>query len=216
MSLTQVFKEKGKLGMVIISDVDGVHTSPGEGVTLSARLDEEFGSIFTLRDGIQFLELVPANSSEQLVIFMANYEGKKIMESYKFHTPDGMGVIDLLSAGLRTIITSGRDSPAVKARFDTLVRNRFGDKLGAETHLGIRDKLAHFQSLGIDFSNTIFIADGHQDAPLLQAVSDAGGIAVATADCEDEARDASDAQTAAKGGEGAFAELALECLSFIR
>ncbi len=216
MSLTQVFKEKGKLGMVIISDVDGVHTSPGGGVKLSARLDEKFGSIFTLRDGIQLLELVPVNSSKQLEICVAAYEKEDIMESYQFHTPDGMGVIDLMSAGLRTIITSGRDSPAVQARFDTLVRNRFGDKLGAETHLGVRDKLAHFQSLEIDFSNTIFISDGHQDAPLLQAVSDAGGIAVATADCEDEARDAADAQTIAKGGEGAFAELALGYLSFIR
>ena len=70
--------------------------------------------------------------------------------------------------------------------------------------------------MNVDFSNSFFIADGAQDAPLLEAVRKAGGISIATADAEEMAIKASDIQTQAKGGEGAFAELVQAYLDFIK
>mgnify|MGYP000979003240 CR=1 FL=1 len=105
------------------------------------------------------------------------------------------------------VIVSGRNAAPVRDRFD--------HKLGAETHLGVRDKLAWSTECGFDLRKVIFISDGHQDAPLLKAVHEAGGIAVATADAELQAKTASGVLTKAKGGEGAFAEMVRTYLSVI-
>lgn len=209
MNLRELITERGKSGMIIISDVDGVHTSPKGGVKISVKPSSEFGNLFTLHDGVEVLELIPNNNAKNKEFSIAGFSGEEIIEFYQFHTPDGQAIVNLLKQGIRTIIISGRNAAPVL--------DRFKNKLGAETYLGIRDKLYFFQNFeeSFDFGNVIFIADGHQDVPLLKFVSDAGGIAVATADCEEEAKNASGAQTLAKGGEGAFAEIVQEYLNFI-
>jgi len=209
MKPRELIKERGKPGMVVISDVDGVHTSPKDRVKIGAKPSDEFGTLFTLRNGVEVLELVSPDKKDR-EFSIAGFTGEDIIELYQFQTPDGQVIVSLLQKGIRTIIISGRNAAPV--------RDRFENKLRAETYLGVKDKFAFFQDLepDLDYANVIFISDGYQDVPLLKAVSDAGGIAVATADCDNEVRDASDAQTVSNGGEGAFAELARAYLDFIQ
>ena len=199
--LESLFKQRFRPGMVVISDVDGVHTSPLGGVRIAAKPSRRYGELFILRDGIEVLELIKTGADfDPQEYSVAGFEEEEIMEFYRFFTPDGQAIVNLLSQGVRTIVVSGRNAAPV--------RDRFKCKLGAETHLGVRDKLAFFQDFGVEFRQMVFIADGHQDAPLLQMVSEAGGIGVAPADCEPEVKNVADALTSVGGGAGAFAELA--------
>jgi YrbI family 3-deoxy-D-manno-octulosonate 8-phosphate phosphatase len=207
--LKHVFEQRFRPGMVVVSDVDGVHTSPQGGVRIAARPSQQFGVLFTLHNGVEVLELVAQGElAESVEYSIAGFSGEEIMEFYQFFTPDGQAVVNLLREGVRTVIVSGRNAAPVRDRFDR--------KLGAETYLGVRDKLQFFQRFGVALEHMIFIADGHQDAPLLEAVSEAGGIAVSPADGEPEAKVVADALTVAKGGEGAFAELSRAYLGMSR
>jgi 3-deoxy-D-manno-octulosonate 8-phosphate phosphatase KdsC-like HAD superfamily phosphatase len=219
--LAALFESKGKSGMIFISDVDGVHTIPRDGAQITASPSKELGAMFTLtEDGrAQSLTVRPvadlAQSRKELVI--AGFVESEVMELYRFHTPDGQAVQKLLEHGCRTIIVSGRTAAPVRVRFESTLY--YDDNQGVrhrpEVCLGVKDKLAYFSEREIDFKNTIFISDGHQDAPLLQTVSNAGGIAVAPADADTEAKEAADVLTTSKGGGGAFAELARAYLDFL-
>lgn len=209
MTLEDLCKKKVAPGMIVVSDVDGVHTRPGGGVKISARPSSEFGTLFTLRGDTEVLDFAPTDENiKNRELCVGGYENENIMEFYEFHTPDGQAVSDLLRRKAKLIIVSGRDAAPV--------RDRFENKLGAETHLGVSDKLDHFTNIGLDFGKLIVIADGHQDVPLLNAVRLAGGISIAPADAEDEAKGAAECLTKAKGGEGAFAELANAYLSCLK
>ena len=191
--------ERAEPDMVFISDVDGVHTSPKSGAKISARPDKAFGSLFTLTNGVEIIELRLTKDPKDCEYVIGGFVDEDIMEFYQFHTPDGQAVLNLLQKEIRTVIVSGRNAAPV--------RDRFENKLGAETHLGVRDKLIWARELDFDLSSVIFISDGHQDASLLSAVHEAGGIAIAPADAELEAKTSSGALTSADGGEGVFAEV---------
>ena len=209
ISLENLFKQKAVPGMVVVSDVDGVHTSPGGGVKITARSSDTFGTLFTLHDGTETLELISTDKKLcNQEYSVGGFAGEDIMEFYQFHTPDGQGILHLLRKKIKVIIVSGRNAAPV--------RNRFENKLGAETHLGISDKLEHFVSIGLDFRKMIFVGDGHQDVPLLGAVRLAGGIAIAPADAEPEAARAAECVTDAKGGEGVFSEIACAYIDFLK
>lgn len=203
MNITELLRQKKASGITtVITDVDGVHTSRDEGVLILGRPAHESMPLFTLKKGVEVLELVPRRSetTNSKDFVLAGLEGDVVMELYRFDTRDGQGIIHLLAAGIRVIVTSGRDAAPV--------RHRFGERLGAELHLGVRDKHSYFTDLGLVQSSTAFITDGHQDATLLQAVRDAGGVAVGVADSEPEVCAVAEALTESNGGDGAFAEFA--------
>lgn len=214
--LDEIIAKKASRNMVIISDVDGVHTTRSGGVKIGQRLSDS-GLVFEVVDNLEVLELVPKDQDKYPVeAVFAGRIGESVSEYYRFFTPDGQGVQSLLKVGVRVLITSGRDAAPVRHRFGSTLKYVDGENIvRPELHLGVKDKLSHFTQREMDFNRVIFVADGLQDASLLLAVRDAGGIAVATADAEPEAVEAAGVLTLSKGGEGAFAEVAHAYLNFL-
>lgn len=211
-SLKELFAYKAGTDMVVISDVDGVHTTRAGGVRIGTRPSQE-GTVIEVHDGLEVLHLVPANPNlRNIEIILGGFVGQDVWEFYRFHTPDGQSVQNLLRAGVRTIITSGREAAPVRDRFGRTLKFEDGAVIRRpEVHLGVKDKYRYFTEMKtemkIDFSKVVVISDGDQDAALLRAVRDAGGVAVAPADAEPEAASAAHMLTQARGGEGAFAEM---------
>ena len=217
MTLQELINKKAKRGMTVISDVDGVHTTRAGGVRIGPKL-EAGQPLIEVKDGLEILRLVPADvGARDIEVVLGGFSGLDVWEFYRFHTPDGQAVQNLLKANIRTIITSGRKAAPVQHRFGKTLQYDCGESvIRPEVYLGVKDKLQFFSDMNVDFSNSFFIADGAQYAPLLEAVRKAGGISIATADAEEMAIKASDIQTQAKGGEGAFAELVQAYLDFIK
>lgn len=214
VTLKQALRERAVRGMTIISDVDGVHTSRDGGVKIGPRI-EGGNLVVEVRNGCEVLDLVPLDPKQRnVVVGLAGFVDSEVWEFYQFHTPDGQAVQELLKAGLRTIIVSGRKAAPVQDRFGHTLKHDDGATVHRpEVHLGVKDKLEYMKKVLGSLTGCIFIGDGAQDAPLMAAVDFAGGVAVATADAEPEALAVATARTKAKGGEGAFAELVNEYLS---
>lgn len=208
MSLKKVMSEKASPGMLIISDVDGVHTPRAGGVISCEPFPGRVA--FTLESGLEIIRMIPdAESLKNLEVVIGGFPKRPVWELYRFYTPDGQAIQNLLKAGNGIEIVSGREAAPVADRFGCTLKYADGDKMFRPgVSLGVKDKLLWAYENNFDLSKTVFIGDGAQDAELMAAVKDAGGIAVATADAEEEAILAADAQTVALGGEGAFAELA--------
>lgn len=115
-----------------------------------------------------------------------------------FHVRDGLGIKQVLAAGIEVAIISGRRSAAVDARMRDL-----GVK---HVMQGVDDKRAALDTLlagsGITAVETACLVDDVPDLPLLQAV----GLPAAVADAHPAALAAARHVTALPGGRGAVRE----------
>ncbi|MDX2193993.1 MAG: HAD-IIIA family hydrolase [Gemmatimonadales bacterium] len=119
----------------------------------------------------------------------------------RFTVRDGMGVERLRTlAGLETGIITRERSPIVERRAEKLRIT--------ELHLGVLDKLPCARSIaerrGIPLSAVAYIGDDVNDLELLGAV----GLSACPADAEPPVRGVVHHVCAARGGHGAFRELA--------
>jgi 3-deoxy-D-manno-octulosonate 8-phosphate phosphatase (KDO 8-P phosphatase) len=118
----------------------------------------------------------------------------------RFNIRDGMGVERLRAVGVETGIVTGERSPSVQHRADKL-------KI-TELHLGIKDKAPLLGEIlartGLTAEQVAFIGDDTNDVAILGLV----GLAACPGDATIFAREAADYRCEAKGGQGAFRELA--------
>ena len=118
----------------------------------------------------------------------------------RFNIRDGMGVERLRQVGVETGIVTGEISPSVARRAEKL-------KI-TELHLGIKDKPARLAEIlvktGLVAEDVAFIGDDTNDMAVLQLV----GLSACPGDAMSFARDVTDYQCQAFGGQGAFRELA--------
>ena len=126
-------------------------------------------------------------------------------EFKRFDVRDGMGIVRLRAAGVRTAFLSGRRSEATSQRAADL-----GVKL---LFNGVREKLPVLRSLLSDLSlfaeEAAYMGDDVNDVDCLRAA----GLAFAPADAVLEAKAAADFVTSAKGGGGAVREAAEHIIS---
>ena len=120
-------------------------------------------------------------------------------ESCAFHIRDGLGVKQLLAAGLGVAVISGRRSKATAARMAYL---------GVEdVHLGIENKAEVLTNIvnarEISFDETAYMGDDLVD---LQAMTQCG-LACAPSDAHESVKRAAHWVASAAGGRGAVREL---------
>ena len=193
----------------VLTDVDGVHTSREGGVSICDLLSSDIPNGFAEVNGDRVRALIPCDlygvPEKNVVRYIAGEEGNRVFEIYQFYTPDGQAVIDLLARGLAVTLISGRNSPCVRVR---------AHALGARSALGVKKKYQWLNEQGwFDPAKTLFVSDNDTDVDLLCAVREAGGIAIATADAQSEARTAAECVTRAKGGKGVVAEIGKALIS---
>ena len=115
-----------------------------------------------------------------------------------FSTLDGHGLKLLARGGIRPIVVTGRDSPAVRRRVAdlgiTAALYGVGDKLTAATPL--------LAEIGVGWDELAVMGDDWPDLPLLARA----GFACAPANAHAEVRALVDHVTAARGGHGAARE----------
>jgi 3-deoxy-D-manno-octulosonate 8-phosphate phosphatase (KDO 8-P phosphatase) len=116
-----------------------------------------------------------------------------------FDVRDGLGIVQLLRAGLAVAVISGRRSPMVAVRCR---------ELGiVHVYQGVADKLAVLKALcgrlRLTLAACACIGDDLPDVPLLAAA----GLSFAVADAHRAARRAADRVTRAPGGRGAVREV---------
>ena len=115
-----------------------------------------------------------------------------------FSALDGHGLKLLLMAGIRPLIVTGRDSPAV--------RRRVADLGLPHAAYGAHDKVAAAQALlsglGLDWADTAAMGDDWPDLPLFAR----GAFSCAPPNAHAEVRARADHVTAAAGGHGAARE----------
>ena len=126
-------------------------------------------------------------------------------EFKRFDIHDGMGIVRLRAAGVRTAFLSGRRSEATAQR---------AADLGVELLFnGVREKLPVLRSLLSDLSlsaeEAAYMGDDVNNVDCLRAA----GLAFAPADAVPEAKSAADFVTSAKGGGGAVREAAEHIIS---
>jgi len=117
-----------------------------------------------------------------------------------FNTRDGMGFELLRKKGYVAGIITKENSEVVLKRAAKL-------KL-EEVYVGVDDKLALVKDLcrkySVSIEDVAYIGDDVNDVPVLKAV----GLPVSVADAQPEAKSCARYITAARGGQGAFRELA--------
>jgi len=115
-----------------------------------------------------------------------------------FHVRDGLGIKQLLAAGIEVAIISGRRHPAVDARMRDLGVTRVMQ--------GVEDKRAALATLladtGIAAAEAACLVDDVPDLPLLESV----GLPAAVADAHPAALAAARHVTRLPGGRGAVRE----------
>lgn len=184
-------------------DVDGVMTPKGAITIYDVRKESTLVG-FERNDGIDSIRLVPCNEEGQplknIVEYIAGNVGEPIFEGYRFDTRDGQVIQYLVQNGFPVYFISGRDSPCVRKRAQTL---------GAVAFLGAKDKYATIKEYGkCDMSHLLFVGDGIQDCETMRAV----GVAIAPADASMEAIHSAHAVTHALGGDGVIHEVVTEFL----
>ena len=117
-----------------------------------------------------------------------------------FHARDGLGLKSLRRAGIAVAVLSGRDSPAVNRRMESLGIDHVVQ--------GRQDKLPAFdallEQLGCARHQACYAGDDRLDLPVMQVC----GFAAAPADAIAEVRAAAHRVTEAPGGHGAAREIA--------
>ena len=120
------------------------------------------------------------------------------VESKAFHTQDGFGIRQLITAGISVAVISGRRSGAVERRMQEL----------GVPHIvqGCKDKVAALdailEELGLTPDECAYVGDDVPDLPLLQHV----GVSIAVANAVATVRMQCDYLTTASGGAGAVRE----------
>ena len=120
------------------------------------------------------------------------------VESKAFHTQDGFGIRQLITAGISVAVISGRHSGAVERRMQEL----------GVPHIvqGCKDKVAALdailEELGLTPDECAYVGDDVPDLPLLQHV----GVSIAVANAVATVRMQCDYLTTASGGAGAVRE----------
>jgi len=182
-------------------DVDGVMTPQGRITIYDVSTLAGFPCL-ERRDGIQTIRLVPCDENgvpiKNVVEYYSGKEDEPIMEGYQFDPRDGKVIEYLVENKFPVYFVSGRNSPCVKVR---------ALALGAIPLLGVPEKLSVIKHVGVPLANIMFVGDGIQDCGILNAVREAGGIAIAPADASDDAKRAAEGITQAKGGEGVLSEI---------
>ena len=120
------------------------------------------------------------------------------VESKSFHTQDGFGIRQLITAGISVAVISGRRSGAVDRRMQ---------ELGVPYIVqGCKDKVAALDAivaeLGITTDECAYVGDDVPDLPLLRHV----GVSIAVANAVATVRIQCDYLTTASGGSGAVRE----------
>jgi len=120
------------------------------------------------------------------------------VESKAFHTQDGFGIRQLITAGISVAVISGRRSGAVEQRMQ---------ELGVPYIVqGCKDKVAALDAilaeLGITTDECAYVGDDVPDLPLLRHV----GVSIAVANAIATVRMQCDYLTTASGGAGAVRE----------
>jgi 3-deoxy-D-manno-octulosonate 8-phosphate phosphatase (KDO 8-P phosphatase) len=127
------------------------------------------------------------------------YYGASGEELKVFHVQDGLGLKQLMGAGIGVAVISGRRTAAVDARCREL-----GIK---HVEQGCDDKVAALERvcrhLGVRTTETLCVVDDTSDLPLCRAA----GFSVAVADAHPEIRAATDRVTGNRGGCGAVREV---------
>lgn len=193
----------------LLTDVDGVHTSREAGVSICELLLKDIPYGFTEVNGDIIRPLIPCDvfgvPEKDGLVYISGKAGNPVFEVYRFYTPDGQAIIDLLSHRIAVWFISGRNSPCVRVR---------AAALGAQAALGIREKHSWLSKQEwFAPESTLFVSDNAVDAPLLKVIRDAGGIAIAPADAQPEALAAAECVTNASGGKGVIAEIIKALLS---
>ena len=140
------------------------------------------------------------------------YYSERGEELKRFSIRDGMGVERLAAAGIATGIVTGEQSPSLRRRAEKL---GLGDRL----RLGVKDKrlelgrLAESTHLALD--EMAYIGDDVNDLGILELIG-AAGLTGAPADAMPAVARVVHHITAARGGHGAFRELAEWILAFRR
>lgn len=137
-------------------------------------------------------------------VYLGDVDGRRL-ECKRYDIQDGLGVLLLRMAGLKTGIVTGRVSESVRLRaaelgVDDLVQDPRARKLPALRAIAAKH--------AIDLDEMAFVGDDLPDVPVLRAVGVGATVANATA----EAVLAGDVRLARAGGAGAvreFAELLL-------
>lgn len=208
-SIQEVMARKAATITHVITDVDGVHTSRDAGVSICELLSKDIPYGFTEVNGDIIRPLIPCDvfgvPEKDGLVYISGKAGNPVFEVYRFYTPDGQAVIDLLSRNIAVWFISGRNSPCVRIR---------ADALGAQAALGITEKYPWLsRQEWFTPEATLFVSDNAVDAPLLKMISEAGGIAIAPADAQPEALEVADCITNASGGKGVIAEIVKALLS---
>jgi 3-deoxy-D-manno-octulosonate 8-phosphate phosphatase (KDO 8-P phosphatase) len=120
-------------------------------------------------------------------------------ESKCFHVRDGLGVQQLMAAGVTVAVISGRRSGAAAARLA---------ELGVpHVHLGRNDKQVVLdellRQLNLAAGLVACVGDDVTDLPIMQS----SGLGIAVADAHPQVRAAADWCTSAGGGRGAVREV---------
>jgi 3-deoxy-D-manno-octulosonate 8-phosphate phosphatase (KDO 8-P phosphatase) len=119
-------------------------------------------------------------------------------EAKSFHVQDGQGLALLRRCGIAVAFVTARTGNVAERR---------GAELGAEVHVGIKDKRACVEEIrariGASAEEVAFMGDDLADLTAL----DAAGLAVAPANAHPWIADRVHWRTASRGGEGAAREL---------
>jgi 3-deoxy-D-manno-octulosonate 8-phosphate phosphatase (KDO 8-P phosphatase) len=121
------------------------------------------------------------------------------IESKGFHTQDGQGIRQILEAGIKVAVISGRKSKAVSLRMEEL-----GIK---HVYLGCKNKEITFHILLKEYSlnqiDCAFVGDDIPDINILNVV----GLPIAVANARSEVKEIAKYITKKSGGSGAIREI---------
>lgn len=130
--------------------------------------------------------------------FVLDASGKAV-EMKGFNSQDGLGLYLLHSAGIKTGVISGRNSPAVVERACQLNMTY--------VYQGLMDKKGAFAEIladaGVSEEFVCFVGDDFPDSPLMRRA----GLSVAVANARPEVKCIADFVTEKQGGDGAIREV---------
>ncbi|MEK7545955.1 MAG: hypothetical protein AAB554_02655 [Patescibacteria group bacterium] len=196
-------KEAARKVRLVVTDVDGVHTS--DLVTIYGKPDADRKLVFGLHVGGKAARLMPCDEAgAEVMHYLASAEDGRI-EGYQFFTGDGIAVKECRRNGIPVVMVTGRNSPAIRQR---------ASDLGVECRTGVSDKVGEVgrivASLGIAWDETLFIGNDVQDLALLRLA----GFSAAPSDAVQEVRDEVMYVSVKKGGEGAVRDILQRLLEF--
>ncbi len=181
---------------VVVTDVDGVHTS--DHVTLFSRPEGDQRLLFGLDVAGTVRRLVPCDADgviEEMHYVASAHDGR--VEGYCFYTRDGIAVKECLRHNIPVIFMTGRNSPAVQQR---------ARDLGVELRSGVADKVAEVERIlalhGANWDEVFFMGNDVQDLGLLRRV----GFSAAPADAAQEVLKEVMFVSTRNGGDGAVRE----------